>query len=114
MNISKKLLIFLCVFPFGGAVASSKHVNNSIDYIEFTVTNLVKAKTFYGEAFGWKFNDYGPSYAGIQKDGGEAGGLREDTKVISGGPLVILYSNDLEGCLKKITASGGGNQKATV
>lgn len=100
-------LYFISFFSFGVAMASSNHTHHGIDYIEFTVTDLAKAKAFYSTAFGWKFNDYGPGYAGIQKDNGEAGGLRLGSSVITGGPLVILYSDDLERSLAKVTSAGG-------
>ena len=88
-------------------MADAIHTHHTIDYIEFTVTDLDKAKAFYSSAFGWKFNDYGPAYAGIQKDKGEAGGFRLDSHVVTGGPLVILYSQDLESSLMKVTKAGG-------
>jgi predicted enzyme related to lactoylglutathione lyase len=88
-------------------MSSSNHVHHGIDYIEISATDLEKAKRFYGAAFGWKFSDYGPEYAGIQKDNGEAGGLRQEKKVVTGGPLVILYSQDLEESLKKVEGAGG-------
>ena len=31
-----------------------------IDYIEFPVTDVARAKQFYGAVFGWTFEDYGP------------------------------------------------------
>ena len=34
-----------------------------IDYIEFSVKSVAEAKQFYGGAFGWTFEDYGPDYA---------------------------------------------------
>jgi predicted enzyme related to lactoylglutathione lyase len=83
------------------------HIHHAIDYIEFSVTDMTQSKRFYEAAFGWKFNDYGPTYAGIQKQGGEAGGLRLDSKVSPGGPLVILYSNDLEMTNAKVRQAGG-------
>ncbi|MEQ1878085.1 MAG: VOC family protein [Bdellovibrionia bacterium] len=85
----------------------SKHTHHSIDYIEFTVTDMSKAKTFYASAFGWKFNDYGPEYAGIQKENGEAGGFRLDSKVAVGGPLVVLFSENLDKSVKQVTEAGG-------
>jgi predicted enzyme related to lactoylglutathione lyase len=84
------------------------HTHHAIDYIEIAVTDLAAAKAFYTSAFGWSLVDYGPAYAGIQGDGRELGGLREDTEVRSGGgPLVILYSEDLERSLDAVTAAGG-------
>lgn len=82
-------------------------VHHGIDYIEFCVIDLAQAKRFYAAAFGWEFNDYGPEYAGIRKPGGEAGGLRTAPEVVTGGPLVILYSKDLESSLASVRAAGG-------
>lgn len=52
-----------------------------IDYIEFTASDIEKAKAFYGSAFGWQFTDYGPEYTSFA-DGRLSGGF---TKVESGG-----------------------------
>ena len=79
-----------------------------IDYIEFAVLDLAAAKHFYNAAFGWQFNDYSPEYAGIQlPGGGEVGGLSQQATVSSGGPLVVVYSKDLEASLDEIRKAGG-------
>jgi len=87
------------------------HEHHTIDYIEFTVLDLAEAKRFYGAAFGWTFQDYGPEYAGIQRSeasgGGEVGGLRQDAEVAKGGPLVVLYSSDLEASVQAVRSAGG-------
>ena len=88
-------------------MAEKGHIHHAIDYIEFSVTDMAQSKRFYEAAFDWKFNDYGPTYAGIQKQGGEAGGLRLDPKVSTGGPLVILYSKDLVTTHAKVRQAGG-------
>jgi predicted enzyme related to lactoylglutathione lyase len=85
----------------------SAHTHHAIDYIEIAVTDVDAAKAFYGSAFGWSFADYGPEYAGIQVGGNEVGGLRRDSEVRAGGPLVILFSEDLEGSVEAVTAAGG-------
>jgi uncharacterized protein len=90
-----------------GAMNTETHTHHAIDYIEITVTDMDAAKSFYGAAFGWSLVDYGPEYAGIQGDGKEAGGLRVDSEVRAGGPLVILYSEDLEASVEAVTAAGG-------
>ncbi len=82
-------------------------VHHAIDYIELPVTDLGAAKRFYGEAFGWSFNDYGPGYAGIIGGDGEVGGLRQDDAVTRGGPLIVLYSDDLGSSLVAVKAAGG-------
>ncbi len=83
--------------------------HHAIDYIEFTVRDLAEAKRFYGDAFGWAFTDYGPTYAGIQRlDGdGEAGGMEEAETLRTGGPLVILSSGDLEASQRAVESAGG-------
>jgi len=83
------------------------HIHHGIDYIEFVVTDMDESKRFYSAAFGWEFNDYGPEYAGIRKEGGEAGGLRLDSAASTGGPLVILYSNALNATLTRVRDAGG-------
>lgn len=84
------------------------HQHHAIDYIEFSVTDMAEAKRFYTAAFGWSFTDYGPDYAGIQKaGGGEAGGMRLDPDARHGGPLVILYSTDLEASVQAVRDAGG-------
>ena len=89
-------------------MADESHTHHAINYIEFSVTDMAEAKRFYESAFGWKFNDYGPDYAGIQKKGGgEAGGMRLAEEVTGGGPLVILYSDDLEMTITNVRDAGG-------
>jgi len=86
------------------------HRHHAIDYVELTVTDLEQAKRFYNAAFGWQFNDYGPEYAGIQHPEGEAaevGGLRLGKQTSPGGPLVLLYSTDLDLTVSAVTQAGG-------
>jgi uncharacterized protein len=93
-----------------GMSEPSAHRHHAIDYIELTVTDLEQAKRFYSEAFGWRFNDYGPTYAGIQSpEGGsaEVGGLSAGQEVRAGGPLVLLFSADLDGSVAAVEAAGG-------
>lgn len=85
--------------------------HHAIDYIEFTVRDLAEAKRFYAEAFGWRFTDYGPTYAGIQGADGEVGGMEQTDALRQGGPLVILYSEDLEASLEAVLAAGGSLAK---
>lgn len=86
-------------------------VHHSINYVELVVNDLETAKRFYRDAFGWVFVDYGPAYAGIASltgDGTEVGGLLlSDQGRPPGGPLVLLYSDDLDATQKSITDAGG-------
>jgi predicted enzyme related to lactoylglutathione lyase len=83
------------------------NIHHAIDYVEFTVRDLEAAKRFYASAFGWQFNDYGPEYAGIKGADGEVGGFHQDGKARTGGPLVILYSDDLDKTLAAVRGAGG-------
>ncbi len=52
------------------------------------------------------------TYAGIQGEHREVGGLAQSDEVRAeevktGGPLVILYSNDLEASLEAVVTAGG-------
>lgn len=81
--------------------------DNRIDYVEFNVTDIARSKAFYGSAFGWQFVDYGPAYCEF-RDGRLAGGFTTTAPVrASGGPLVILYADDLEAAEARVTAAGG-------
>lgn len=83
------------------------HEHHAIDYIEISVTDLEASKRFYADAFGWRFNDYGPGYAGIAGREREMGGLAMADEVRAGGPLVILFSQDLEATHEAVKAAGG-------
>ena len=82
------------------------HEHHRIDYLEFTVRDLAAAKRFYGEAFGWSFTDYAPTYAGIQGADTEVGGMQEGEPT-PGGVLVVLFSDDLPASLAAVEAAGG-------
>jgi uncharacterized protein len=85
--------------------------HHALDYIEFPVDDVAKAKNFFAAAFGWTFTDYGPDYAGIvdpADPGREVGGLAKQSLSARGeGPLVQLYSDDLEATADGVTDAGG-------
>ena len=79
-----------------------------IDYVEFAVADTGRSKRFYGQAFGWSFTDYGPDYSEFT-DGRMKGGFNalEQHGPASGGPLVVLYAEDLDDTCRRIEAAGG-------
>jgi predicted enzyme related to lactoylglutathione lyase len=77
-----------------------------IDYIEFSATDIPATKVFYGDTFGWKFEDYGPGYTAFE-DGRLMGGFQKVDEVSAGGVLVVLYASDLEATLDRVKAGGG-------
>ena len=80
--------------------------DNRIDYIEMNVADIERSKTFYGTAFGWTFKDYGPTYCEFA-DGRLTGGFTTQGTPTPGGPLVILYADDLAGLQHRVEAAGG-------
>ena len=88
-----------------GALQSVEH-DRRIDYIELSVTDVAAAKRFYGEVFGWRFEDYGPDYASFA-DGRLTGGFSKAAPVRAGGPLIVIFAVDLEGVERSVRAGGG-------
>jgi predicted enzyme related to lactoylglutathione lyase len=83
-----------------------------IDNIEFAVSDIARARKFYGDAFGWSFKDYGPMYCEFS-DGRLTGGLAKGEPRPGGGPLVILYADDLEATQKRLEKAGAKIVKPT-
>ncbi|ANI29348.1 bleomycin resistance protein [Yersinia entomophaga] len=78
-----------------------------IDNIEFIVGDITRSKNFYGNLFGWRFTDYGPTYCEFT-DGRLTGGFTTDGVVTAaGGPLVILYADNLEETERRVVEAGG-------
>ncbi|MCA9294805.1 MAG: VOC family protein [Phycisphaerales bacterium] len=86
----------------------SEHKNGGIDYIELPAADVAKAKRFYGEAFGWTFQDWGPGpqYVSFSNAGLE-GGFRVGEAAAQGGALVILYASDLDAMEQRVIDAGG-------
>jgi predicted enzyme related to lactoylglutathione lyase len=82
------------------------NTHHRINYIELPASDLPAVKAFYETAFGWTFTDYGPDYTAFN-DGSLDGGFTAGEVVGTAGPLVILYSDDVEGSLEAVTAAGG-------
>lgn len=79
--------------------------DGKIDYVEFPAGDMVRLKRFYGEAFGWRFTDYGPSYAAF--DEGLEGGFQGDAAEAVKAPLAVIYADDLEAMELKVRDAGG-------
>jgi predicted enzyme related to lactoylglutathione lyase len=80
--------------------------DGKLDYIEFPAGDVTSVKGFYGSAFGWKFQDYGPDYAAFSE--GLDGGFDADPGVDGiTKPLPVLFAHDLEALLAKVEAAGG-------
>jgi predicted enzyme related to lactoylglutathione lyase len=98
------VLVFEISFGLKGVDMTEK--DRRIDYIELPTVDLIEAKRFYREVFGWKFVDYGPEYTSFN-DGRLDGGFRKEPIVQRGGPLIIIYSINLELIKDKVKSAGG-------
>ena len=77
-----------------------------IDYVEFPAADAYQAKEFYSAVFGWKFEDYGPTYTSFH-DGRLGGGFAADPVERRKKPLVVIYAADLEATEQAVERSGG-------
>lgn len=77
-----------------------------MDYIEFSSRDIPSTRNFYEKVFGWTFADFGPAYTSF-RDGRLSGGFRSTESVPEGGPLVVIYTQDLEALRSRLVASGG-------
>lgn len=80
--------------------------NGKLDYIEFNVSDIARTCKFYASAFGWSFKDYGPSYCEFT-DGRFTGGFSVGGAVTPGGPLVVLYADNLAQAQERVEKAGG-------
>ena len=88
-----------------GAQQNAEH-DRRIDYVELSVTDVAAAKRFYGQVFGWRFEDYGPDYASFA-DGRLSGGFSKAAAVRAGGPLIVIFAVDLEAVERSVRGAGG-------
>jgi predicted enzyme related to lactoylglutathione lyase len=101
--------------------AAAPHRHHALDYLEFPVADraaLAAAKGFLSAVFGWRYQDWGASYADTQ-DSGVPSGLAapDDDDPNDAGtpsaPLAVVYSRDLEASLAAVAAAGGRVTRAT-
>ena len=90
----------------GDKLMSQAEQDRRVDYIEFLTTDIEETRRFYSEVFGWEFTDYGPDYTSFT-DGRLAGGFSAAPEVLAGGPLVVVYSTNLEEIQALVTENGG-------
>lgn len=80
-----------------------------INYIELPAENIELAKSFYGAAFGWSFEDYGPDYCAFNDGDNEGGFYRSPmcSNSTEGAALVVLYAEDIAAAEAAVLESGG-------
>jgi predicted enzyme related to lactoylglutathione lyase len=88
------------------AIVGQEENDKRVDYVELAVTDIEAAKAFYSSVFGWKMQDWGPEYSSFE-DGRLNGGFRLEQEVTRGGPLIVMYTLDLEAVEAGVRANGG-------
>jgi len=97
-----------CATPeTGTAMPDNARQHHSINYVEFPLSDVEATKVFYGEVFGWTFQDFGPDYLSIVGAGVDGGFNREAAPARMGhGALIVLYSNDIEATRRSVGDAG--------
>lgn len=81
--------------------------NNHIDYIEFPVANaadVLSAKAFFSDAFGWEYKTWADEYIDTQ-DSGVTSGVSVDAPAAK--PLAVIYADDIEVTYDSVVRAGG-------
>ncbi len=80
--------------------------HHTLDYFEIPVTDMAAAKMFYGSVFGWTFQDWGDDYASFENAGLNGGLAKTEQPIARGGPIPILYSDDLDASEQAVIDAG--------
>ena len=81
--------------------------HHQINYVELKTTDIGAMKAFYGGAFGWTFEDWGPGYATFMGAGVDGGFEQVDGFTPGDSPLLVINSTDLDASLGAVEAAGG-------
>ena len=84
----------------------SQKINHAVFYLEFPALDLARTQQFYAQAFGWTFQAYGLAYVAFE-DGQLAGGFYQAEARAAGGPLVVLWADDLAASQRAVEQAGG-------
>jgi len=82
---------------------------NRIDYVEFPALSHeshAAMKQFYGDVFGWSYQDWGEDYSDT-KDSGITSGINSASSHRPSKSLVVLFSSDLEAVRNRVIKAGG-------
>lgn len=74
------------------------------DYIELKAGDIAATKTFYRDALGFSFTEYGPDYAAKEDSPCQIGFSAGDSPAA---PLPAFRTDDLEATLAAVEAAGG-------
>ena len=81
-------------------------MTSRISFVELPASNLASSRSFYADAFGLAFTDFGPSYA-CTLTGDVDLGLQADASEATSAPLAVIAVDDLEAALDAVGKAGG-------
>lgn len=83
--------------------------HEKLNYVEFPCKDLAATKSFFQDAFGWAFVDYGPEYSAFTGEGLDGGFFLSNQSALTanGSALLVFYSRTLEQTLAKVETAGG-------
>jgi uncharacterized protein len=82
-----------------------------ICFVEIPTSNLASTRSFYTDAFGFAFTDFGPSYASMMTGDVDIG-LQADASEAASAPLPVIAVDDLEASFEAVGKAGGVISKA--
>lgn len=77
-----------------------------LNYLELPVQDTGRAKQFYGAAFGWQFDDFGPTYAATTSGDTDIG-FQADPTERTAQALPVIEVAALERAQADVEAAGG-------
>ncbi|MBD8547840.1 VOC family protein [Sphingomonas sp. CFBP 8760] len=77
-----------------------------INYLELPVTDTESAKRFYAAAFGWRFTDFGGTYAATTTGNTDIG-FQADPVEKTAALLPVIDVTDLNATLAAVAQAGG-------
>lgn len=77
-----------------------------ISFVELPTTDLSSTRSFYAEAFGLAFTDFGPSYS-CTLTGDVDLGLQADASEATSATLAVITVDDLEAAFEAVGKAGG-------
>jgi uncharacterized protein len=86
--------------------AIGEEIMPRICFVELPASNLAPTRSFYSDAFGLAFTDFGPSYSSMMTGDVDIG-LQADASEATSAPLADIAVDDLETCFEAVSKAGG-------
>jgi hypothetical protein len=77
-----------------------------ISFVELPASDLASTRSFYADAFGLAFTDFGPTYS-CTLTGDVDIGLQGDASEATSAPLAVIAVDDLEAAFEAVDEAGG-------